>query len=634
MLFSFLFFSCHNDLHELTESSESARSNFFSTLADNRKSLKRTLIGEKRKNPYTVENMNKAYKTLYGKEGNLKATHRYIMFKPTELEHYKKLAESSLNLYDYPLDHEVIEMGDYYRPENAPDNENYNLYAAAALDEEIPDVSLEELEQLYLNTADEELVREAITEAGYEPDIEGYIVDDPNGMPFQDSPEHPGPLVSLSDCSCVSSSLRNASGCIKVQDTQFSTSGNYDSYRAVRNVKVILKDSWFKEKEVYTNSAGCFSVSRAKFKNRAWVWVKFTHDRGHIRGVRNGWVSLWDWLFTVKDYVGVVYGPNFNNINVNYDHSTDEGSRAQHFWAAATVYNALHEYYEFARRFNLGTPPEGLDIYIGRDNGFGYAMMADKLTDKGGLFNKLFAGGVMTYSYMAGKPWLAAFAVLSGFSAIVSAEILPFFPDVYVGVKPLSSGVARTSDKIKNVAYHEFGHAAHYNNISPGFRNHYWIPNIGYIIQNGSYGSKSDNNSGKCAVIETWGAHIGNYIAHEAYGALSETHCVHGDGEFCILSIQRDTMSSTYLRGLEVYNPNETRDTDSWIPRGVLNDLIDFDGEDRPVLDECSGFNHQDFFNSLNDDVNNITEFKNRILLNTNFRQQIQVNQLFQQYGY
>ncbi len=633
--------SCRKDITPTGNPVESAVEQSFSSSDPSRKELRRTILGEKRNNPYTVENMNKAYKNLYGKDGDLKATHRYIKFKASTPEHFQKLAKSKLNLYDYPLDYEVIEMGDYYKNDNAPESEVYNLYTAAAMDSEIPDVPYEAIENLYLYSADEPLIREAIELVGYNPDVEGYIVADTEGGGGGggggNTPEATAPLVRAADCSCRNgSNQRNPSGCIKVQDTKFSTAGNCNTYMAVRRAKVILKDTWFTEDEVWTNDNGCFSRRDRRYKGKCWMWVKFTNDRGHIRSARSGINALWDWLFVVKDYVGVIHGPTFNNIEVCYDFSTDAGSTAHYFWAAATVNNALHEYYDHAARRGLGTPPSDLDIYTGRNHSYGYTMMADKLTDKGPIVNNLFLGGVVSFQYFSNNKFLLPFTgILTMPGAILSGTfVLPFMPDVYIGATPQrSDGTTRSTDLIKELAYHEFGHAAHYQNISWGFRNDYWIPNIGYVVANGGYGARASTNSGKCAVIETWGYHIGATIASEAYGTLSSSYCLQSDGTTCLNSGFSSTSNSSYLIALEAYNPNLTADPTRWIPIGVLHDMLDFQEETR-VVDQCNGFTHSDFFNALNDDVNTIEKFRDRILQNTSNRQSTQVNQLFQSYGY
>jgi hypothetical protein len=630
------FASCRKEIN-VESSNGTPEETTFSSLDPSKKNLRRTILGEKRRNPYTVENMNKAYTKLYGKDGNLKATHRYVKFNPTTPEDIKKIEKSGINVYDYPLDYEVIEMGDYYRRENAPENEQYSYYAALGLDKEIPDVPNEPLADLYLLNTDEPLVREAISLVGYNPDTEGYIIFEDNpgggggGNGGGDLPSAAGPLVQSADCSCRNgSNQRNPSGCIKVEDTNMSTAGNCDTYKALRRVKVILKDTWFTEDEIWTDDKGCFSKRNRKYYGRCWMWVKFTNDRGHIRSARSGISAVWDWLFTVKDYVGMKWGPTFNNINVCYDFSSDAGSTAHYFWSAATVNNALHEYYDFASQQSLGTPPANLDIYAGRNNSHGYAMMADKLTDKGFLLNNLFLGGAINIGAVSSTPWLAPFYPLAVALTPLTGAIVEFFPDVYVGVEP------RNSDKIKEVAYHEFGHAAHYENLSWNFRNHYWIPNIGRIVRNGGYGDKADNNSGKCAVIEAWGYHIGQTISNRAYGTLSSGFCGQSHGTDCLTSFfSNSTNGSSYIQGLEAFDPNLPNDPFNWIPKGVLHDLHDANNETSiPVIDNCSGFNHKDFFNALNDDVNTVEKFRDRILQNTGNRQQIQVNQLFQQYGY
>jgi hypothetical protein len=119
------------------------------------------------------------------------------------------------------------------------------------------------------------------------------------------------------------------------------------------------------------------------------MWVKFTQSRGHIRGVRNGWVSIWDWMFIVKDYVGRMNLNNFNHLDVCYHHNMTEGSRERHYWNAATVFNGLHEYHDFASRSKIGKPPNKLDIYIDRNDGGGAAYMFDKMTDKGPIWNNI-----------------------------------------------------------------------------------------------------------------------------------------------------------------------------------------------------------------------------------------------------
>ena len=70
-------------------------------------------FGEEKPNPYTVENMQLAYQELL--QGgdlmctdvnlfNIRATHKYIKFKPQDTSQYQALiSDSTLVLFDHPL---------------------------------------------------------------------------------------------------------------------------------------------------------------------------------------------------------------------------------------------------------------------------------------------------------------------------------------------------------------------------------------------------------------------------------------------------------------------------------------------------------------------------------------------------
>lgn len=70
------------------------------------------------------------------------------------------------------------------------------------------------------------------------------------------------------------------------------------------------------------------------------------------------------------------------------------------------------------------------------------------------------------------------------------------------------------------------------------------------------------------------------------------------------------------------------------IPQGICYDLGDLAGEIFPVIDNVSGYNISQCFNSLQSDVRSVQAFKGRLLQQNGNTQQTQVTQLFQQYGY
>ncbi len=84
------------------------------------------VLGEKLENPYTVENMQKAWQNVkksktVAKRGmeeeiEITTTHLYIRFKPKDEEELTLLQkDTTLLLFDHPLDYEITEEGDFYQ---------------------------------------------------------------------------------------------------------------------------------------------------------------------------------------------------------------------------------------------------------------------------------------------------------------------------------------------------------------------------------------------------------------------------------------------------------------------------------------------------------------------------------------
>jgi hypothetical protein len=75
----------------------------------------------------------------------------------------------------------------------------------------------------------------------------------------------------------------------------------------------------------------------------------------------------------------------------------------------------------------------------------------------------------------------------------------------------------------------------------------------------------------------------------------------------------------------------------NWIPQGLPYDLWDnrndaaFAG---PLIDNASGFTINQCFDALQTDVQSIPAFRDKLLQQNGNAQQVQVTQLFQQYGY
>jgi hypothetical protein len=116
-------------------------------------------LGNKLENPYSVKNMKKALENL--KKSNQSAklaaddfeittTHLYAEFKPKNEDELNALkADSTIVLYDHPLDYEIEVNGDYYRDPTTPTDQPTPQYCALKIGQQLPDgvekITLEEL---------------------------------------------------------------------------------------------------------------------------------------------------------------------------------------------------------------------------------------------------------------------------------------------------------------------------------------------------------------------------------------------------------------------------------------------------------------------------------------------------------
>lgn len=588
----------HNETYDVslqtTERADLSHTFISNDVVETDTATKATVLGATRVNPYTVANFTAAYNELYEPDiSALPTTDWYIKFLPATAEQVLKLTKSDLNMYEYPLDREVLEMGDYYTEPGAAPDQITPFYAVVKPNQSLPDVPYEKLADLHLRSPNEALTRQALIRTGYNPDVTGFVIgpgDTGGGGGGGGSSEY-----ETNSCGCtVYKEQRKPGGCIQVKDVQKAV------FEGVRRVKVILKDGWFTEDETWTDDNGCFRVND-KYYGVAWMWVKFKSDRVKIRGTKKSFKAVWEWAFAVKDYVGKLGGPRFNDIEVKYEAWTDQGSAAHLYWGAATVNNALHTFHDYAATDGINAPPPILDIFVGRNHRYGYALMTAQNMMTQGVFMALLQATFFT------GPFSPLIAVI-GASAIQS-----YLPDVYVGIK------YHNSDALKWLAYHEITHASHWTKAGIG----YWNDVVRAEILANGHGDATSNNAELIALVESWAEHIGTTYTARTYPSLPNT-----------------AQYGSWMTYLE----RTRNETTSHIPVGFYNDLIDtsIDGSTTAcdqqtgacglISDAVSGFTNAQFFGLLDATTLSPLIFKDKLILGAPTSTQTLVNNLFNSY--
>ena len=96
-----------------------------------KRSIRPVILGEQKKNPFSLENMkialdtlkkmvSESYQTAFKAKAvdeiELETTDLYVRFLPQDSAQYKQLMnDTTLTLFDFPLDYEITQSGDYYQ---------------------------------------------------------------------------------------------------------------------------------------------------------------------------------------------------------------------------------------------------------------------------------------------------------------------------------------------------------------------------------------------------------------------------------------------------------------------------------------------------------------------------------------
>ena len=228
------------------------------------------VLGDQLKNPYTVKNMQTAYDNVITGGGwsypqlILSPTHYYIRFLPDsedELDILKR--ERNLELFQCPIDFEVIQSGSYYHDPSVPEGKITWQYTSVPVNFSFPNVYYEILDDLYLpdetNQYDEDFC--------YEMELAALKLTNNYDSLFFSTPK----------------GNWNPSGKIQVWDHVIN------NYIPLKGVKVVV-NNWFKIKSTTTDANGNFST--ASFKTKVYYKIKWETGDYDIRSGTFGQAKL------------------------------------------------------------------------------------------------------------------------------------------------------------------------------------------------------------------------------------------------------------------------------------------------------------------------------------------------------
>ncbi len=120
-----VFGACTKDEYTLNKMNSNEQHSKKSSIAQPSEGL--MSLGNQLEDPYALKNMKKAYSNLKAAnpslpDVNIQPTHLYMRFLPSTEEELSLLkSDTSLVLYDYPLNFEITTLGTYYHDPSLPE---------------------------------------------------------------------------------------------------------------------------------------------------------------------------------------------------------------------------------------------------------------------------------------------------------------------------------------------------------------------------------------------------------------------------------------------------------------------------------------------------------------------------------
>lgn len=608
------------------------------------------ILGDIKINPYSVSRLNSEKSEVYNititATTQIQPTYRYIRFRPQTPAQLISLGAMPYPVFSFPLDRTIISMGNtHYDNPDVPEGDLDYQFATVPIDSIIPiGINYDVLDELNYSVSDTSIVHQSYRIAGYgDSSIEmdelknyeangGGVWTGGGSVPLIESVST---LVSPADCSCKSSApARQPAGCIRVWDSQ------KNQFVAARHVRIIALGPFGGWISTETNDYGCFKHPSRLFL-RWFAFIEMHNEKCDIYDTRKSFWDIVGNLTSSRVFLPYKYffkgfnGNDANHIDHDFELERDDYLERNAAWKALTINNAVYEIHQFCANNSLTEPQNHLRIMSHNFNNDGACMMMNRITAENGIFPTLNLGDdIFWYLSENNKDWHTTphppnVKLMITLLAPIAMWVMP---DVVIGRQNLIwNGVDRlATDQIKELTYHELAHAIHYSQVGKD----YWISEIEYTLANNGYGDGTADDAGRPAIVEAWANFIAPTITDVAYHTNSSPYRYQENAQTYYQSTS--PIESSFIRAMEAFDPNLPGDEYKWIPKGILHDLRDIENLHDPssIQDNVSNYTILQIFMSLQNTIASPTQFKAKLLIDNNNNQTIQVNQLFDDYGW
>ncbi|MGN0202023.1 MAG: hypothetical protein ACI399_03855 [Candidatus Cryptobacteroides sp.] len=417
------------------------------------------VLGRQLENPYSVKNIEASLQDLYGTRaaGTIEANCRYVRFLPKDDEQYSRLLELGVDVFDHPLDREILRDGDYWHDPSLSEEEITWQYATVPSDFVCPD----------------DIVHEVLEDC-FIPDA----ATDTRGLEY----------VDWDSVEANSFRLTGNESLLEAVDPATKASKYYPSGRitivdsgleagrrtvGVSGVKV-LANTIVKVASAYTDAAGNYTMS-TRFSSNPHYRLCFKNSKGFSIG------------FNL-----ILVPASLSNLGKGSPEGLDatiEAGDGDALFRRCVVNNAAYDYYEKCDREGIIPPPSNLRFWI-----------------LGSLKSSC--------SLMMHHGALIDIKLVTNYLDIYKTLIRVISPDITIGARNISQNYSA----LYSTASHELAHASHFQNVGTEYWNtliSYVLQS--FLISGSCYGTGNGEYAGYCEISEMWAYYLERNIINQRY---------------------------------------------------------------------------------------------------------------------
>ncbi len=416
-------------------------------------------LGERLENPYSLRNVREALTALYPTRSasDVDANALYVRFLPADMEEYSTLEGLGVEMFDHPLDREILVDGDYYHDPTVPEGSITWQYAVVPPDFPFPPgIRREFIEDCFIPEEDGET-------RGFQ-DVDWDAVE---RRAFE-ATGNGGLLAPRTRAKAKAKAKAKPSGKICIKDGKLGRNSGLSCVKMVANVFV-------KVSTVYTDEQGKYTFP-ARFSARPRYSICFQNKLGFTIGLN---------LVLVPASVSALGKDDPNGIDVTIDSGSDKT-----LFRRCAVNNAAYDYFKKCSSLGISAPPRNLRFWIMNILRPSCALM-------------MHHGAILDTK------------LVSNYLGTYAAIVRVFAPDIVIGSKDKNGKY----DELYTATIHELAHASHFVKAGTAYWDKYATYIMSSYLMTGScYGTGNGENAGYCEVGEMWAYYMENRTYNDRYG--------------------------------------------------------------------------------------------------------------------